>query len=213
LDAIGEVEGHPVHGRLHSLPADEYSFRCGASGVEIRGILRDTALFGYSLTFERVIRAVDGGTGARIEISDTVRNTGARDAEYALMYHFNFGRPFVGAGTTLTGDIAGSFAVTPGADLKNAFIMGAPAADRQEDFCHEMRAGLAKIANRAGQEAVLAFDSKILTHINEWKCATPTEYSLSVEPVTAPTFGKPSYRKISAGGADAVSVSVEFRNF
>ena len=86
-------EWHPLHGRYHSLPADQISVQVEESVIVVRGTVRETALFGHCLELKRTVRIPV--FGAEIQISDELTNLSHQDAEYALLYHCNFGWPFL----------------------------------------------------------------------------------------------------------------------
>lgn len=100
-----ETDGveYPMHGRIRTTPAEHLcadSYWDGDDYVlEVRGEMRESELFGTNLVLRRTIRSVYGS--GRLEIIDRVENQSPEEAQLMLMYHCNFGYPFLRPGTRL----------------------------------------------------------------------------------------------------------------
>ena len=86
-------EWHPLHGRYHSLIADNVCAEVMGDVIVIKGVMRETALFGHNLELKRTIRIPV--FGSQVTVMDELTNLAHKDEEYALLYHCNFGYPFV----------------------------------------------------------------------------------------------------------------------
>lgn len=86
-------EWHPQHGRYHSLAADQISTEIADDMIVVRGVVRETVLFGHCLSLKRTIRIPI--FGAEITVSDELTNLAHRPEEYTLTYHCNFGWPLL----------------------------------------------------------------------------------------------------------------------
>jgi len=86
-------EWHPLHGRYHSLIADNVCAEVENDVIVIKGVMRETALFGHNLELKRTIRIPV--FGSHVTVSDELTNLAHKSEEYALLYHCNFGYPFV----------------------------------------------------------------------------------------------------------------------
>jgi len=86
-------EWHTVHGKYHSLAADQISAEIEGDNIVVRGVIRETALFGYNLEVRRTITLPV--FGASVTISDTTTNLCNRDEEIMRIYHCNFGYPLL----------------------------------------------------------------------------------------------------------------------
>ncbi|MBT3344149.1 MAG: aldose 1-epimerase family protein [Gemmatimonadetes bacterium] len=91
-----------LHGRIANLPAHRVEIRVEPGDeptIKIIGIVDEAALFypGFRLHTEI---STTGGANA-FTIVDTVTNLKATDAEFELLYHCNFGPPFLEAGSRL----------------------------------------------------------------------------------------------------------------
>ena len=85
------VGGKPVHGSLHYSPAENVYVTLSDDGAEIFGTVRRTALFGENIALKRHFTVKEN----EIIVCDTVCNEAYTDAKYVLLYHTNFGYPFL----------------------------------------------------------------------------------------------------------------------
>ena len=96
----GGVE-YPMHGHIRTTPAEHLSSDAYWNGddyiLEVKGEMRESHLFGANLVLRRTIRSVYGS--GKLEIMDEVENQAAEEADLMLMYHCNFGYPFLRQGT------------------------------------------------------------------------------------------------------------------
>ena len=87
------TEWHPLHGRYHSLQVEQVAAYVEDDTIIVRGVMRETLLFGHHLMLTRVIRIPVFGT--EVTVSDTLTNLAHAPEEYAQLYHCNFGWPLV----------------------------------------------------------------------------------------------------------------------
>ena len=93
-----------VHGQISNLPAEIISIQqpdlsSGNLDMSITGIIRQHKIFGPCLTLQRTISGRLGE--ASLQIHDEILNEGNAEAPLMLLYHFNFGWPFVDKGTDI----------------------------------------------------------------------------------------------------------------
>lgn len=86
-------EWFPLHGRYHSMAADDISKQVIDNNIIISGTIRETALFGHVLELKRKI--IIPIFGSEVAIEDKVSNLSPKDEEYMQIYHCNFGYPLV----------------------------------------------------------------------------------------------------------------------
>ena len=183
LDAIGGVEGHPVHGRIHSIPAEVKELRANEAGVRIVAEIRDTALFGENLVVTRTIETV--AESAELKLTDRIENRAFRDEKYCLLYHVNVGWPFVDVGAVIKGNFVESRPRTPLAAREKAkMLVVEPPADNFEEACyfHRTRDGVVSLVNK---KLGLAFTVRSsLKKFVEWKSRASGDYVIGLEPCT-----------------------------
>ena len=90
----GEALG--LHGRISNTPADNYYTQITEDGepeIVITGTMTQARLFGdkYSLTREIKISTCEN----RFEIRDVVKNIGYNRSPHMILYHLNYGYPFL----------------------------------------------------------------------------------------------------------------------
>ena len=94
--------GHPVslHGRIANTPASAVEVSVSLDPPHellVTGEVEEAALFFPQLRLRTSYATVPGSN--KVVITDRVDNRGARPAEMQLLYHFNFGPPFLAPGS------------------------------------------------------------------------------------------------------------------
>jgi hypothetical protein len=86
---------HPLHGRIGQTAADRVSVDVDEDNMLIilRGRIRESALFGHNLTMNRTI-TIDINR-SMIKYSDVISNNSSEAEPVFLLYHMNFGYPFL----------------------------------------------------------------------------------------------------------------------
>ena len=94
-----EVDGESLglHGRAHHTPARQVAAEINWQGnegeIRVAGVLEERRIFGHQLRLQREIKS-RLGTNC-IELHDIVENCGFEPAPLMILYHFNFGFPFL----------------------------------------------------------------------------------------------------------------------
>ena len=105
LDSVPDTHGKPataelpLHGMIANLPAHFVQVKADAAArvITVTGHVDEAGFFLPSLRLSTSISA--GPDSSRITIADTVRNLQERPAELQLLYHCNYGPPFLEAGS------------------------------------------------------------------------------------------------------------------
>lgn len=105
-DVIRDTEGKvvseqflPLHGRIANLAAHRVTVEERGEVIAVQGIVDEASLFGGRLRLESTLTTQVNSS--RFEITDVVHNLGSQPAEVEILYHCNFGRPFLSEGATL----------------------------------------------------------------------------------------------------------------
>ena len=211
LDAIGGVEGHPIHGRLHSIPAEIKELKAAADGVRIVGEIRDTSLFGQNLVLTRTFSTAAGS--CEVHIDDRIENRAFRDEKYCLLYHVNVGYPIVDAGAKIAGNFVKSKPRTPWAEHEMATMLEVePPADNMEETCyfHMTADGKMSIENRAlGKRFTVESDLKRFV---QWKSRASGDYVIGLEPCTSWLDGELEYSTLKPGESVSHSLVLKAEN-
>lgn len=98
---------HPLHGRISSqratLSGYGIDWTTDAPIIWAEGVVRQSSVFGENLVLRR--RIVVDVFGQAIRIDDAVENRGFRPTPHAILYHINFGYPFLDQATRISGDL------------------------------------------------------------------------------------------------------------
>lgn len=93
-----------LHGRISNTEAEDVSvakeWSDGVYSLELRGILREAAFRGEDFVLSRRYATSLGSNG--FTINDRIVNRSRRSEPLLLLYHFNFGYPFIGRGASCT---------------------------------------------------------------------------------------------------------------
>ncbi len=193
----------PLHGRIANLPACRVEVEVRGDELTVSGVVEESALFTPSLRLETRITTRAGSNA--LTIVDEVTNPQGVDGELQLLYHCNFGRPFLEGGAQL---LAPSREVAPrdpraAEDVSTYRVYRDPTPGYAEQvYWHELAGDgeghtLAALRNCAGDKAVvLRFNRHDLPHFTQWKntAAESDGYVTGLEPATNFTNPKPFER-------------------
>ena len=190
-------EWHPAHGRYHSLQAEQLTAYVEDDVIIIRGMVRETALFGHCLELMRVIRIPVFGT--EVTVDDRLINRAHAPEEYALLYHCNFGWPLVcqdaelllpeGRRTTPRT----SFAAT-GLGQEHTFTGPVP-GEEERVFFHENMPHTVTLRNRALNMQMTLTWSDTLPILAHWRSMAAGDYVLGLEPTNCYIKGRKQERE------------------
>jgi len=197
---IGEKD-YPMHGRIRTTPAEH----CGADAawegdrylLRVFGEMREAELFGENLMLRRHIETVYGENTVRI--IDEIENQSFREEPVMLLYHINFGYPFLSPGCRVILPVLEVTArdefAQPGID--NWDIVPVPAPNVSEQvFLHRLGAyedgkTFAAIVNpdlRLGMK--ICFNKNDLPYFMQWKSIASGDYVIGLEPANSSVFGR-----------------------
>jgi hypothetical protein len=178
---------NPLHGRVSSQRASVSGFGIDWDAdipvIRAEALVRQSSVFGENLTLRRRISLpVFGNT---IRIDDVVENRGFRPTPHALLYHVNFGYPFLDEQTKLSGDL------DPGA----AAEFNAGDKRPQDDFVDYFQ-DVAIVSQNAtasismtnaflmnGIEAKLRYSTAALPDFGIWRAFQSGVYAIALEPM------------------------------
>jgi len=215
-----------LHGRIDNLPAEDVgisrAWSCGEYRIELKGSVREAAMFGENLRLDRSISTAFGKN--MIAIRDRVANLGAEPDYIQIVYHCNFGYPFISPRLKLC---LPPHNVSPRdnnalKDMANWMNMPEPASDNppEECFLHELPAdelGNAVFAMEnpdLGFRISLIYNTRTLPRLCQWKLFRKNMYVMGVEPTNATLKGRAA--DIASGDAvrlkpgDSIDFEVAF---
>jgi galactose mutarotase-like enzyme len=167
-----------LHGKIANLPAHTLEVRSdpGSGRVSVVGEVDESSLFLPGLRLRSTVSTTPRSN--RLTVQDTITNLKTTPSELELVYHCNFGRPFLGAGSKL---LAAVLEVAPrdaraveGIGEMDSYLAPTPGYVEQVYF-YDLAAGesgrtLVALRDAAGDRAVvLRFNKKELPHFTQWK--------------------------------------------
>lgn len=193
----GDEKG--LHGRIGNCPAYNVCLEEKWDGddfiMSVKGIMRETRLFGCNYSLERKISAKLGEN--KIYIEDTITNEAHIKWPLEILYHMNFGFPLVDENSYLV-------IPTENVEPRNEFaekdldkwnILSSPINNYTEEcFFHDVREkeGLAKVAiinPNLGFGASVKYNKSSMPFFTEWKCMDEGQYVLGFEPANCHVMG------------------------
>lgn len=194
---------HPLHGRIGMTPAEQSAARAYWVGdsyrIEASAVMRESMMGQENLSLERTITSSFGSKELMIE--DCVTNDEASPVRYMLLYHFNFGFPFIGEDIRLVFPREKS-AIEPRTEgakkgLARWSKLENPVDECPEEvFFHHPEEGddglvTVKLENEGlGIGVALSYDGASLPVLTQWKSLRSGEYALGIEPGTATLRGR-----------------------
>ena len=186
-----------LHGRYSALPARRIRNDSGWNENEydiiLEGQMDETVQMGYKIRLNRKI-SCRAGT-AEIHIQDVVSNVGTCDTPFNILYHINFGFPFLDKKTRLLVQSGECIPFDEYSRIKIAerFEMEAPQAGvKEQNYLYpviqdEDKNGLALVINdRVGFGVYIQTSGDTLPYFCEWKMMDERDYVLAVEPSNVP---------------------------
>ena len=192
-------EWHPLHGRYHSLAAEQVCAEMIGDEIIIRGAVRETALFGHVLENRRTIRIP--AFGASVTVEDEITNLTPADEEFMQIYHCNFGYPLLSekAKLKLPADRETvprtEFAKT-GLGRECEFDAPIPGEEERVFFQKMRRDFRAELINPdLGVRMTLTWSGDTLPILSQWRSMAAGDYVLGLEPANCYIMGRHEERK------------------
>jgi hypothetical protein len=187
----------PLHGRIANCPAHHVAVEVQTEPpyeIAVIGAVEESALFCQGLELRTRISTTAGTS--RITIADEVVNLKASPSELELLYHCNFGPPFLDPGAQLVAphcEVAPRDARAVEGIGHFGTYLGPTAGYVEQVYWHDLAADadthqtLAGLRNSSGDRAaVLRFDKRQMPYFTQWKNTAALEdgYVTGLEPGT-----------------------------
>ena len=139
-------------------------------------------------------------------------NEGFKDAKYCLLYHCNFGYPFLDERSEISGDILASEPRTPFAkqEAAKSLHMEAP-VDGIEETCYFMKTGNGSMSITSPNLGLQATVTSSLKDFVEWKSRASGDYVVGLEPCTSHLDDYLAYRTIGAQKEETHTLEIRFK--
>lgn len=204
------VDGKPVHGSLHYKKCD-FAYAYEQDGViYVCGEVKEAALFGKNLVMKRCFAVSENA----ILINDTLENQGYSKADYVLLYHVNYGYPFLDECLemeipAIASDPLTEVAATNKADM---FRITAP-IDGGEDhvYYHTLSEGKVRLVNPERQMSIeMLYNVQDFPFTLEWKSMISGDYALGIEP-SLTRFDKFQMKTLQSSESKTYQIKIIFR--
>lgn len=192
-------EWHPLHGRYHSLQAEQVCAEIVDDEIVVKGTIRETALFGHCLEVRRAIRIPV--FGASVTVQDTVTNLTPRDEEIMQIYHCNLGYPLLSEKARLVLPEAREtiprtdFAKT-GLGRECKFDKPIDSEEERVFFQKMQREFWARLENPdLGVNMTISWSGDTLPILSQWRSMASGDYVLGLEPTNCYIAGRHDERE------------------
>jgi hypothetical protein len=222
-----EGESLGLHGPISNTPAEEV---CASTEwvddtayMKVTGKMRQACVLGEYVMLEREL--IINSAENKILIKDRVENRGFRMEPLMLLYHINFGYPFLNKCTKLYSDLE---KIIPRDDesakgIYNCFQFERPIEGFEEQVFSHITDNKEKVESTAiihneelGIAVTIKFDPTRLPWLNHWKCPRAGDYVLGVEPGNCHVAGRKKAREegnlkfINAGEVKYFELEIKF---
>ena len=192
-------EWHPLHGRYHSLAAEQVCAETAGDEIIIKGVIRETALFAHALEVKRRIRIPV--FRASVTVEDTVTNLTPRDEEIMQIYHCNFGYPLLSEKARL--NLPEERETIPRTEFAKTGLGRECEFDKPIDgeeervFFQKMKKEFrAKLENpELGINMTISWSGDTLPILSQWRSMASGDYVLGLEPTNCYIMGRHDERE------------------
>ncbi len=192
-----------LHGRWSSLCAKQVCEFVDTEKGEIRisGTLNDAVTMGNKLSIRRNISSQIGKSV--IVIDDEIKNEGSRPAPLNVLYHINFGYPFLDENTQIeipSKSFCGYNEYTNERIDEIATIKKPYSYACEKNYLHTFDGGLvtARVYNPTlcgGLNVYIKFNSEVLPYMTQWVLEDYKDYVLAIEPANVPCESRNKLRE------------------
>lgn len=174
-----------LHGTISNTPAYNYFYKILDKEIKVCGNVKESVMFGTNLSIYREITI--SKNELVINIHDTLFNNGDESLPYMLLYHNNYGYPFLTPKTTLcfnaTKSLTRSYQDT---EAKDFLDLNDPKSKRPEQvFFHKLKNPEFTINSpNTNLSLKVKYSGDTLPVLNEWKLERTKNFVLGMEPGT-----------------------------
>lgn len=208
-NACETEDGRQVyHGRLRAMSATDTAAVGWWEGddylIELRGQMRETAMFGENLVLRRKITTRLGQR--KLWLRDEVENEGHDPRPFMIMYHMNLGYPLLDEGDVLVIPTKETSTRDPWTETEITHYreVQGPSEDFVEQVLyHKLTDGgqaISALVNpRLGLGLYIKQDTRQLPYLHEWKSFHSGDYALGLEPANCHCEGRQAERSRFGG--------------
>jgi len=214
----------PLHGKIANIPAKFVSVEVDDEKISVEGIVDEAEMFGPQIRL--YTRIESEFCSNKITVIDEIENIGGTETEMEILYHCNFGEPFLEKGSKLVLPIQEmsprNEEAAKGLNSFDTYDAPTPGYEEQCFFYKLLSRStgktLAVLKNSSGNKAViLRFNKKEIPCFTQWKntVAENDGYVTGIEPGTsypnprAFEREKGRLKKLAPGEKHSMTLSIE----
>lgn len=184
LDAIGNKENHTQHGQLHLQSAQITRAEVSEEEILVEAKVSQTSLYGNHFILHRSVRLKKNAFF--LELIDTLQNASWVDAKYVMLYHFNFGYPFLDESTLIHIESKKQEGATPFAQENlSQFHLFSKSIQKEEQVIYHEDLQSFPVVQGQFANITLKYDRELFPYLIEWKSMVSGDYALGIEPSTS----------------------------
>ncbi len=205
------IENKPVHGSFHYKKAENVFIYKDEEKIIVKGEIACTEFNGDNIKIVREYTVYKD----KIVINDTVKNEGFVDGEYVLLYHTNFGYPFLCEELNLNipSDKIVPLTEVANKNIKDVYKITKPLSVNPEQvFYHYLNKGEVYLENKKLNLGVLyTYSVKDFPVTLEWKSIKSGTYALGIEPSTT-RFDEFKKQTIKSGQSKEYKLEIKIKS-
>lgn len=195
-------ESHPLHGRYHFQAADRLSGSVEDETITVSGRVREGTLFGENLEVYRQISSPVGSS--EIILRDKIINNRDTPQPFMLLYHCNFGYPFLSPALSVKPPKSVQVAPMDAFSktvVDRRFQVIEPESERPEEvYAYELdreeKTACIRLENSALNIGVeMHWNTDVLPLMMQWRSMRCGDYVMGIEPGTNYVYGRKRARE------------------
>ncbi len=203
------VPGKPMHGSMHYIKAENVCIEQDEDKITVKGTVTDSELFGRNLCLSRCYEIYKD----KIVINDEVKNLGYLKENYVLLYHTNFGYPFLDENLKIEMPV---IKTDPSTDIAKKredkkFIITSPVDGNPEDVYYQyLKKGDITLTNTKLNISVnFSYSVKDFPVTVQWKSMASGDYALGIEP-SLTRFDDFKFNTLEGGESKKRKIAISF---
>ena len=187
-------EGHGRHGRLSDLTASDISINrhldeSGNGSITVTGRIHEPVGLGRGIEVRRRLTFLLGA--GVMELEDVATNQSSECLQSPLLYHLNFGYPFLGPETTLLHCHGEEFsASTDSTPMGPPAIVPDTVTEHQPVIAQNGTAAVALRSATLGLQVTVTWNVDSLPRLFCWQRRAPGSYVCAIEPANCSVQGR-----------------------
>jgi len=188
----------PLHGTISHIPCESVGYWIQDEAIHIKAVIRDASPFAAYLILEReYVCPIHENV---IYMKDTVKNIGASESPFQILYHCNIGYPLLSENAKVT---IPATEVTPRNEhaataIDTCLTMEKPQNGYEEMCFYHKMSGKPTVSiynDDIGKGLSMTYDTEELKFFTEWKMMGECEYVLGLEPGNSKPDGRDVMRE------------------